>query len=111
MPLQRLEFVLRFADKDGSALDPATIGTLPGVPKAVRHVITFEDTGGDRTRLTVTEFGYAWDQAVDLSRAGLEQCLDKMGCELRHRIDPSSVPRGPAAGRSDAAQMATCPRS
>jgi hypothetical protein len=28
--------------------------------------------------MTVTEYGYTTEQARDLSRAGMEQCLDKM---------------------------------
>jgi hypothetical protein len=32
--------------------------------------------------MTVTEYGYTSSQAVDLSRAGLEQSLDKMAASL-----------------------------
>jgi hypothetical protein len=28
--------------------------------------------------MTVTEYGYTTEEACDLSRAGMEQCLDKM---------------------------------
>jgi hypothetical protein len=37
-----------------------------------------EPAGEGRTEVTVTEYGYATEQARDLSRAGMEQCLDKM---------------------------------
>ena len=77
-PLQRIEFVLKFADKDGAPLDPAQAGTPPGVPPEVRHVITFKPIGSSQTEMTVTEYGYTTDQAHDLSKGGLEQCLDKM---------------------------------
>ena len=50
----------------------------PGVPHDVRHVIKFKAAGDNRTEMTVTEYGYTSDQAHDLSKAGLEQCLDKM---------------------------------
>jgi hypothetical protein len=33
---------------------------------------------GGRTRLEMIERGYSTAEARDLSRAGLEQCLDKM---------------------------------
>ena len=38
----------------------------------------FTDLGNDGTEMTVTEHGYTSDQAHDLSKAGLEQCIDKM---------------------------------
>jgi activator of Hsp90 ATPase-like protein len=59
-------------------LEPAQIGIPPGVPNEVRHVITFEELEHDRTKLTVTEYGYASEQVRDFSKIGLEQCLDKM---------------------------------
>ena len=39
---------------------------------------TFRATGEGGTELTVTEHGYTTEEARDLSRAGMEQCLDKM---------------------------------
>ena len=36
----------------------------------------------DRTSMTVTEFGYPSEQVRDQSKAGLEQCLDKMAALL-----------------------------
>ena len=77
-PNERIEFVSRFADEDGSHLDPAAMGMPPGVPHDVPHVITFKATGAGGTEMTVTEHGYTTEQARDLSRAGMEQCLDKM---------------------------------
>jgi hypothetical protein len=32
--------------------------------------------------MTVTEYGYTSDQIFDLSKAGLEQCLDKMAASF-----------------------------
>ena len=77
-PHERIEFVSTFADKDGAHLDPAAMGVPPGVPHDVPHVVTFEARGGDGTEMTVTEHGYTTEQARDLSKAGMEQCLDKM---------------------------------
>lgn len=76
--MQQIEFVLNFADKDGNRLDPAKMGMEPGIPLDVHHVVTFKAAGNNRTEMTVTEYGYTSDQAHDLSKAGLEQCLDKM---------------------------------
>ena len=77
-PHERIEFVSSFADKDRTHLDPAAMGVPPGVPRDVPHVITFKSAGDARTEMTVTEYGYTTEQARDLSRAGMEQCLYKM---------------------------------
>ncbi len=78
VPMQRIEFILNFADKDGNKLDPAKMGLPAGIPQDVPHVITFKDLGNGKTEMTVTESGYTADEAVEISKAGLEQCLDKM---------------------------------
>jgi hypothetical protein len=44
----------------------------------VRHVVAFRSAGEARTELTVTEYGYPSAQIVELSKAGMEQCLDKL---------------------------------
>jgi uncharacterized protein YndB with AHSA1/START domain len=77
-PYKRIEFIHRFTDKDRTVLEPAQIGIPPGVPNEVRHVVTFEELGHDRTKMTVTEYGYASEQVRDFSKIGMEQCLDKM---------------------------------
>jgi uncharacterized protein YndB with AHSA1/START domain len=76
-PGKRIEFIHRFTDQDRTMLDPAEIGIPPGVPKEVRHVVSFRSLG-EQTELTVTEYGYASEQVRDFSKAGMEQCLDKM---------------------------------
>ncbi|HEU4387519.1 MAG TPA: SRPBCC domain-containing protein [Blastocatellia bacterium] len=78
VPSERIEFVLDWADKDGNRVDPATMGLPPDMPRDVHHLITFKAVGAKKTEMTVTEFGYTSDQHFDLSKAGLEQCLDKM---------------------------------
>ena len=82
VPMERIEFVQRFSDKDGRTLEPAEIGLPPDIPREVPHVVTFEARGDNKTEMTVTEYGYTSDQVVDISRAGLEQCLDKMAAIL-----------------------------
>ncbi|MGH7454119.1 MAG: SRPBCC family protein [bacterium] len=82
VPMERIEFIQNFADKDGNKVDPAKMGIPPGVPHEVRHVITFKAAGDNRTEMTVTEYGYTSDQAHDISKAGMEQCLDKMAASL-----------------------------
>lgn len=83
VPMELIEFVLDWADKDGNRIDPASIGLPPDMPRDVRHVITFKDLSNGlptaKTEMTITEFGYTSDQQFDMSKAGLEQCIDKMG--------------------------------
>ena len=44
----------------------------------IEFVSNFADEDGGRTEMTVTEYGYTTERACDLSKAGMEQCLDKM---------------------------------
>ena len=78
IPLAFIEYIFDWADKDGNRIDPSSIGLPPGMPRDMRHTITFKDLGNGKTEMTMTEFGYDSDQHFDLSKAGLEQCLDKM---------------------------------
>ena len=78
VPAQLIEFVLDWADKEGNRVDPATMGLPPNMPRDVRHVITFKAVGNKKTEMTITEYGYTSDEHFELSKAGLEQCLDKM---------------------------------
>ena len=82
VPMEQIEFIQNFADQNGNQVDPAELGIPPGVPHDVPHVITFKALNGNQTELTVTEFGYTSDQAHDISKVGMEQCLDKMAASL-----------------------------
>lgn len=82
VPLEYIEFVLDWADKDGTRIDPTTIGLPPDMPRDVRHVIRLKALENDKTELTITEFGYVSDEQLNLSKMGLEQCLDKMAASL-----------------------------
>ena len=83
VPNERIEFTLNFSDKDGNKLDPAQMGLPAGIPKEVPHVITFKALGENKTEMTVVESGYTTDHAVETSKAGMEQCLDKMAASLK----------------------------
>jgi uncharacterized protein YndB with AHSA1/START domain len=82
VPLERIEYIFRFADKGGRKVSPAELGIPAGVPEDGHHVVTFKDLGGGRTEMTMTEHGYTSDLAYETSRLGLEQCLDKMAAAL-----------------------------
>jgi len=83
VPMERIEYIHNLADKDGNKADPVKMGMPPDFPQDVRNVITFKDLGDGKTEMTVTEYGYTSDQWFDLSKAGLEQCLDKMAESLK----------------------------
>jgi uncharacterized protein YndB with AHSA1/START domain len=78
VPLKSIEFIQHFADQDGNSIDPVTLGLPPGVPSAVRHMITFKALGDTKTEMTVTEYGYTSEGILNLSKTGMEQCLDKI---------------------------------
>jgi uncharacterized protein YndB with AHSA1/START domain len=89
VPNERIEYTFNFADQDGHKLTPAQVGLPAGIPEDGRHVVTFKELGDPstglrvgRTEMTMTEHGYTTDQTHDLSKAGLEQCLDKMAASL-----------------------------
>ena len=85
VPMQQIEFVHHFADQHGNHLDPAALGLPPGIPAAVRHVLTFQPVGTNQTEFTVTEFGYGSAQIADFSRGGMDQCLDKLAASLNQQ--------------------------
>ncbi|GAA1055763.1 activator of HSP90 ATPase [Agromyces luteolus] len=74
----RLRYVFRFADAEGRAITPADAGIPAGVPESSEHEVVITELADRRARLEMTEHGYATAEARDLSRTGLEQCLDKM---------------------------------
>ena len=75
----RLAYVHQFADAEGNALTPAEAGVpMDGVPGRSEHEVDLVDLGDGRTRLHMLEHGYGTESARDLSKSGLEECLDKM---------------------------------
>ena len=60
-------------------------GLPPGIPRDVPHVLTFTALDDNRTELTVRESGYVSAELAALSRAGMEQVLDKMAAILTDR--------------------------
>jgi uncharacterized protein YndB with AHSA1/START domain len=81
-PTDRIEFVQGFADTDDNPVSPAELGLPPTIPDEVRHVVTFVAIDDATTELTVREFGYPDEQTVELSRAGMEQVLDKLAATV-----------------------------
>jgi uncharacterized protein YndB with AHSA1/START domain len=82
VPMKLIEFVLEFADKDGNKIEPAKLGLPLELSSSVRHLIVFNPLAGNKTEMTITEFGYSSDRVYDISKAGLEQSLDKMAASF-----------------------------
>lgn len=78
VPQQRIEYIHNLADAQGNAVDPTQIGLPADFPADVRNEITFTPLEAGGTRIDITEYGYPSAQWHDMSKQGLEQCLDKM---------------------------------
>ena len=82
-PMKRIEYIHNLADKDGNKIDPASIGMPADFPQDLLNIVTFEDLGNGRTKLTVTEKDWPVGQMMEMSRMGEEQYLDKMAKALK----------------------------
>lgn len=78
IPKQQIEYIHNLADKDGNKIDPASVGMPSDFPQDQRQLIIFKDLGEGKTELTVTEYGWTAGQMMEMSKMGMEQCLDKM---------------------------------
>jgi len=78
VPMERIEYTHHLADREGKDVKPSSIGMPADFPEDVHHIITFEDLGDGTTKLTVTEEAWPMGQMRELSKMGMEQCLEKM---------------------------------
>jgi uncharacterized protein YndB with AHSA1/START domain len=78
VPMERIDYVHNLADENGAAIDPASVGMPPDFPQDQRHLVTFTALSGNQTEISVTEYGWTAGQMMDMSKMGMEQCLDKM---------------------------------
>lgn len=84
VPLERIEYVLNLSDKDGNRIDPTSINMPADFPQDILNIVTFEDLGGGRTKITVTEKDWPVGKMMEMSKMGMEQCLDKMVKALKN---------------------------
>jgi uncharacterized protein YndB with AHSA1/START domain len=82
VPMQLLEFTQGLSDKDGSPVDPASIGMPPDFPKELRTTVTFKAIGS-MTELIITEYGWTPGQMMVYSFAGMHQSIDKLAETLK----------------------------
>jgi uncharacterized protein YndB with AHSA1/START domain len=81
VPLQLIEFTQGLSDKDGNPIDPAAMGMPPDFPKEIPSSLVFKRVG-NKTELTVTEYGWTAGQMRDMSESGMSECLDKLAAAL-----------------------------
>ena len=82
VPMELIEFTQWLSDKDGNKIDPTTIGMPADFPEDILSALQFKPVG-DKTELTTIEYGWTEGQMRDMSKAGLEQCLDKLAESLK----------------------------
>jgi uncharacterized protein YndB with AHSA1/START domain len=82
VPMQRLEFTDTLVDRDGNKINPESIGLHPDL-QDLRIVTTLKPMGDNQTELTITQHGHPAGQAYDLTRAGLNESLDKLEDSLK----------------------------
>ena len=78
VPMKQFVYVLRFADKNGNPMDPAEQGLPPEMPKVAPNEVTFKELAKNKTEIPMTEYAWKVGPMMEMSRKGLEQCLDKM---------------------------------
>lgn len=83
VPMELIEFVQHFTDKDGQVIDPSVMGVPPDVPSEVPHRIVFKSLDNGKTEINITEYGYTSEATVNQSKMGMDQCLDKMAASLK----------------------------
>lgn len=78
VPMDRIEYVHNLADQDGNKIEPSVLGMPSDFPQDQSHTITFKALDANKTELIVTEHDWPLGQMIEMSRMGMEQCLDKM---------------------------------
>lgn len=77
-PGHRIRYIMRSTDENWTPISRAAAGLPEGVPEEGHHEVVLTSLGDGRTRLDMVEYGYPTEEVRDLSKSGLEQCLDKM---------------------------------
>ncbi len=77
-PHESFAYVFNLADAGGNKLDPVALGFPPDFPVDARHEVRFSALADGGTEMVMTEYGYTNAELYELSKRGLEECLDKM---------------------------------
>jgi uncharacterized protein YndB with AHSA1/START domain len=76
--MERIEYIHNLADKDGNKIDPTSTGMPADFPQDLRNTVSFKAVGDNKTEITVTEYDWPVGHMMEMSKMGMEQCLDKM---------------------------------
>lgn len=82
VPAEFIEFTQGLSDQDGNKINPTTLGMPADFPEEIPSLLAFKNVDG-KTELTAIEYGWALGQMREMSKLGLEQCLDKLAESLR----------------------------
>ena len=82
VPLERIEYIHNLADKQGNTIDPAQMGMPADFPRDLRNSVAFKALDDNKTEITITEYDWPVGQMRELSKQGMEECLDKMAAAL-----------------------------
>ncbi len=82
VPMELIEYIHNLADKYGHTIDPVSIGMPADFPQNLRHTVAFKVMGGSKTEIIVTEYDWPVGHMMEMSRMGMEQCLDKLAALL-----------------------------
>jgi uncharacterized protein YndB with AHSA1/START domain len=86
VPLREIEYLHHFADKKGKRVSPAAQGLPPEMPQEVRNLVVFKSVGVKKTKITVTEYDWPVGKMMEMSKMGMEQCLDKMAASFAQDV-------------------------
>ena len=88
VPRELIKYVSNFSDKDGNVITPEAAGLPAETPMDKKQQVEFDDLGGGKTKVTITEFGWpAGGVMVERSRRGLEQTLATIDKVLSEQAD------------------------
>lgn len=82
VPMELIEFSQHLSDEKGNRIDPASIGMSADFPDEIPTSLRFRPLG-DRTELTVVEYGWREGQMRDLSEQGMSESLEKLAKILK----------------------------
>lgn len=100
VPRERIEYLHNLADKDGKTIDPGSIGMPSDFPQDLRDSVTLTAVDGNKTAVTVTEYDWPVGHMMEMSKMGMEQCLNKMAAIFSKARAARSD-----AGRNNSADM------
>ena len=82
IPNERIEFIHNFADSNGNEIDPQSIGMPPDFPQDLHQAIIFKELASGKSELTIIEYDWTVGKMMEMSRMGMEQCLNKMAAVI-----------------------------